>query len=641
MQAPKRIVRPTAKRAPAARPRPLIENEDELRQALPLPQPPERGASSSEQVAVPPVESLYTLQSEDDLHPAQTTPHEENKPSLIHPIGTNTSSKPDTQSATPVQLSMKLLGQSVQPAQSAQSTDASEPLARPSLWIPGTLRLSLPSTPKTSVQEQSATIATEHPHIPASNPLRGHDPVPVPPLPPVEPLRWEIEPSSLYIDDFHPPGAESIAATSKAAEHWRSSWLNRQQAEASPARGVSRGQASVAEPLLAMQQTLLQVQAALLPASRSRPRPQGMDFGFWGTMILMLILLGGLGGYSISTYLPGTQFASQLIPSIDGPQPTLTLVGINSATVTAGQTLHLHGEQFGVNDAITFVLETTTLGSSVQSTLQGTFDASITIPSNWLAGAYALEAEDNHTGKHAFLDIQVLPGTISTASTALSLEDARGNALTSLVFTSVVSQGDPQKQPIYLKNTSDMPLSWSVTAIADKNLGWLLVDDGTTSGTLKAREATSVTISVITAGLKIGSYAGHAILTVTSQGQVILPITLTVVDTTVEVVVTPNPVIAIIQPGGTCQPLPFTLINLSNTAAIRWDVKGDDPYNQQHISLNGGFEAQGSLSPSSQEENTVVLKITCSGVQPGAVYKITVYYNDIQVHVPIIMRQSY
>src|SRR5205823_6255235 len=136
---------------------------------------------------------------------------------------------------------------------------------------------------------------------------------------------------------------------------------------------------------LAMQPAPLQMQAVLLPASKGKPRPQRMDVAFWVTMMLMLILLGGLGAYSISTYLPGRQFASQLISSIDGPQPMITLVGTNSATVTAGQTLHLHGEQFGVNDTITFVLETTTLGMAVQSTLQGTFDASVTIPSHWLA----------------------------------------------------------------------------------------------------------------------------------------------------------------------------------------------------------------------------------------------------------------
>jgi hypothetical protein len=186
-----------------------------------------------------------------------------------------------------------------------------------------------------------------------------------------------------------------------------------------------------------------------------------------------------------------------------------------------------------------------------------------------------------------------------------------------------------------------VPLSWTVTAIADKTLSWLLVDGGVTSGTLKARGAGSITISVITAGLKIGSYTGHVILTVSSREQVILPVTLAVVDTTVEVVITPNPIVAIIQPGGTCQPIPFTLINLSNTASIRWDVKGDSPYDQQHVALNGRPEAEGSLSPSGQEKNTAVLKISCNGVRPDVLYKITVYYNDIQVHVPIIIRQSY
>jgi len=113
------------------------------------------------------------------------------------------------------------------------------------------------------------------------------------------------------------------------------------------------------------------------------------------------------------------------------------------------------------------------------------------------------------------------------------------------------------------------------------------------------------------------------------------------IDQIKEVVITPNPIVAIIQPGGTCQPIPFTLINLSTTASIHWDVKGDAPYDQQHIALKGRPEAEGSLSPSGQEENTAVLKVSCSSVRPDVVYKITVYYNDIQVHVPVIIRQSY
>jgi len=578
-QAPKRLLQPTAKRTPAGRLRLPAIHTDEQRPSLLLPQSPERVASSLEQAPVLPVESVHTPLGEDDLHSAQTSSKAENKP------------------ATPTQ---------------------------PSLWTPGTLGLSLPSIPRILAQERPSTILPDAPplpesqktsqsrevntvFIPATDPARGQHSVPVTPLAPVEPLRWDTEQSSPDAYNLHPLSTESIAATSKAAEHWRTSWRNRQLAEASPVRGVS----------------------------------QGMDFSFWVTMILMLILLCGLGAYSISTYLPGTQLASQLVPFIDGPQPTLTLVGTKSTMVTAGQTLYLHGEHFGINDAIMFLLETASIGSPVQSTLQGTFDASVTIPSNWLAGAYALEAQDNRTGKHAFLDIQVLPGTTTTDTTALSLEDAGGNPLTSLAFTSIVGRGDLQKQSIYLKNTSDVPLSWTVTAIADKNLGWLLVDGSITSGILKARERTSVTISVITTGLKIGSYTGHVILTVSSREQVILPVTLAVVDATVEVVITPNPIVAIIQPGGTCQPIPFTLINLSNTASIRWDVKGDSPYDQQHVALNGRPEAEGSLSPSGQEKNTAVLKVSCSSVRPDVVYKITVYYNGIQVHVPVIIRQSY
>src|SRR5207248_6133666 len=58
LQAPKRIVQPTAKRTPAARLRLPAVHADEPRSSLLLPQPAEEVDSSSEQIPVLPVESV-------------------------------------------------------------------------------------------------------------------------------------------------------------------------------------------------------------------------------------------------------------------------------------------------------------------------------------------------------------------------------------------------------------------------------------------------------------------------------------------------------------------------------------------------------------------------------------------------------
>lgn len=49
----------------------------------------------------------------------------------------------------------------------------------------------------------------------------------------------------------------SIQATSRAAQHWRTSWLARQRATGCPALYVSHGQASVTEPLLALRTSIV------------------------------------------------------------------------------------------------------------------------------------------------------------------------------------------------------------------------------------------------------------------------------------------------------------------------------------------------------------------------------------------------
>jgi hypothetical protein len=92
---------------------------------------------------------------------------------------------------------------------------------------------------------------------------------------------------------------ESFAYTSKAAEHWRNSWRDLQNAEAGPAGDVSKDQASVPAPLAATQNSFIRMRAI------KQKQDAIENFGFWVTLFLMICLFGGLGAYIVYSYLPG------------------------------------------------------------------------------------------------------------------------------------------------------------------------------------------------------------------------------------------------------------------------------------------------------------------------------------------------
>src|SRR5438445_12614860 len=89
------------------------------------------------------------------------------------------------------------------------------------------------------------------------------------------------------LDDFNEieDNFESYAATSQAAERWRTSWRNRQRSEAGPATSVSRGHSEVPEPLMSMQQSFARMRAII--ASSIRQNKQNSGLGFWIPISLM------------------------------------------------------------------------------------------------------------------------------------------------------------------------------------------------------------------------------------------------------------------------------------------------------------------------------------------------------------------
>ena len=445
-----------------------------------------------------------------------------------------------------------------------------------------------------------------------------------------EPLQWGLG----VVPNTPPVNMESLEATSKAAQHWRQSWLDRQHDEAGPAVGVSRGQASVPEPLLVMQNSFARMRAIILPKNVDDGKNSSLRF--WLPVILLVCLIGGLSIYILSTF-SGELLGTSLVSSTTNTEPTLTMK--TTTTVAAGQAIHIHGEHFGPNDTILFFLGETQLQgtngkpASTQSNDRGTFDTSLAIPATQLAGEYAVLAQDNHTGQHAFLDIQT---TASTTTNVLKL------SVPSLTFAATVGHNSPHGQNVSITNTSNAAIQWSATAISDNQAGWLLLANGNTSGQLDAGQTGHVHVNVFTQELKSNPdkkqpYTGEIVFTLADQGQVTLPVRLTVSEAGVELVINPNPMIVLVSPTipGTCQDTTLTLINLSDSA-VSWNVQP----NLQNITVDGKMNEQGQLFPSGSLNDTQVIKIGCNGVQPDQRYAMNVFYNDSQQLVPILISKG-
>ncbi|HLX41619.1 MAG TPA: zinc ribbon domain-containing protein, partial [Ktedonobacteraceae bacterium] len=180
-------------------------------------------------------------------------------------------------------------------------------------------------------------------------------------------------------------GTESFVATRNAAERWRTSWRNKQRSEAGPATGVSRGQSSVPEPLMAMQHSLARIRAIV------KPQPEKKHFSvFWVSIVLMACLIIGLATFILSTYTGNTGTGNTVSSPHTFPPPSLSVSGPQSLTIQAGQSLHIHGNNFAVGDPILFLFDgansiSGTDGKEIalQVSNQGTFDVNIPVATSW------------------------------------------------------------------------------------------------------------------------------------------------------------------------------------------------------------------------------------------------------------------
>ncbi len=360
------------------------------------------------------------------------------------------------------------------------------------------------------IQEQVIRTSTPPPQINVPNT-------------PLEPLQWSVaaRPNIPTVNQ------ENHIATSKAAQHWRQSWLDRQHDEAGPAVGVSRGQALVREPLLVMQNSIARMRAIILPKNGKSGKDSRL--GFILPAAILVFLIGILGIYIFSTYSSASLSTNLASSGMGGGEPTLTMKTSKTTTVVVGQPVSVHGEHFGANDTILFSLDGTQVKSvggkpvSAQTNDRGTFDA--TIPTAQLAGEYVLQAQDSRTGQHGFLTIQT---TASTTTNVIKL------SATLLSFTLPLRHN--ASQDVSITNTSGATISWQAVAVSNNQAGWLLLTGGKTGDTLDAGKTDTIHVSTLTAELAGNTakhpYTGEVIITVAGQGQVVLPVKLVLIDPT-------------------------------------------------------------------------------------------------------------
>ncbi|MGH2497003.1 MAG: zinc-ribbon domain-containing protein [Ktedonobacteraceae bacterium] len=430
---------------------------------------------------------------------------------------------------------------------------------------------------------------------------------------------------------------ESFAYTSKAAEHWRGSWRDLQNAEAGPAEDVSKGQASVPAPLAARKESFLRLRAI---RSKQNQDAGERNFGFWVTLFLMICLIGGLAAYIVYSYLPGTSGADRIAQPAGVASPSFSVVGTPSQVFTGGQSLRAHGEHFGANDSISFLLDSTApvLASNgsplnTQADNQGTFDVTILVDKIWAVGAHIITATDARANLSAYLDIQVNPGgsPVTTANNTDLTFTLNGQPIDHLSFTAQVGQPAPTAQRITFTNASGAPVQWTAAASAANNLNWLNIVDSDYAGQLDISQPHTMGIGINPAGLSVSKapYSGQIVFTINGNQQLTMPVQLTIMDATPEMVFSPNPLVATANANGTCQAgATLTFINLGTTV-ISWSANPDLQNNIQFVNNQGIVNEHGSLQPSGTDGDTAVVTLRCNGVKAGDKYLVHVFANSV------------
>lgn len=427
---------------------------------------------------------------------------------------------------------------------------------------------------------------------------------------------------------------EGFVATSKAAEHWRTSWRNRQRSEAGPATSVSRGQSSVPEPLLAMQHSLARIRAIIAPNDKQQEE-QRMGSSFWIAILLLICLMAGLLAYIISSYMPDTASARPTTVSVSTnvPLPSLSLSGPQFAAIVQGQMLHLQGKNFNAGAPIIFTLDgsTTINGTdgrqiSILASPQGSFAVSLPT-ATWSPGDHLIQAMDNKSGQSAYFNTQVNLAH-PTANTDLALSGPNP-----LLFQAVSGKGNPAYQYVLLTNKNPTTaITWTARAATDDNLSWLDIDPTTIGGKIEIGGAETLKVGINGEGLKgkATPYTGEIVFTINQTEQLTLPVELQVQNQTAELVIVPNPLVgSLVTKDNTCQANgQLQIVNISN-APVSWNISMDAA-TKQHIqfSVQGKISLSGTLAPEGQPGDSQALTLVCTQVQGGDSYHFNVNANN-------------
>lgn len=429
------------------------------------------------------------------------------------------------------------------------------------------------------------------------------------------------------------PNQDRFGSTLRDAERWRQSWRDRQRSEAGPAVGVSRGQSAVAEPLMALQNSIARMRAVIVPKNQSgqnAANDQGAVYKVGS--IVLACLIAAIGIWQLSALFPASATSGAVVA------PVLKLQGQATGTYTQGQQIALAGSQFSKNATVAFSLNgATTLNNIGTATAddQGAFNTSITAGS-WLAGNYILLAQDTVAKQETSINIQIVTNLNPTYSnnTPLTLTNAAGDPIQTLTFAEKAGLQEQKPQSIALTNSGTANVNWSVAAVADNSLNWLVFSSKqtATSGTLAPKKGSVISMDVNTMGLpsRAQPYIGQIIITV-QQGQpvqIIIPVTMVIQTAASEVVISPNPIM-VTQRGTACQPAALTIINAGSTN-LEVAITPKDT----HIQFDG---QTATLAPAGQVGDTKVLNLTCTGVQANQTYNVAVSYGRTVVTVGVMI----
>jgi hypothetical protein len=501
------------------------------------------------------------------------------------------------------------------------------------------------------VQQSDLVVRTSTPPPPRTLLGRGQAPIgPQGPMPPVPQAPMPFGPQGMNQPMIYPPppanlSIESLTATSQAAEHWRNSWRDRQRAEAGPAVGISRGQAVVPEPLMAIQQSLVRMRSLIMPNTQEKEASPVQKQLYRISSFLLFCLILGLTGYIISTFIPHTltapQSASATAPY--GVYPTIYMQ-LNAKNpkpaAKAGQALAVHGDSFKANTTITFTLDTTAITTTAQTNKDGSFSSNVTIPANQLPGSYNLIAKG--AGQQATMPVHVLPTSVAN-NTPLTLTNDQGLPVPKLDFTTVNGYA-PNPEILTITNTGAAKVTWSASIVTENAQNWITLNASKATGTQYGKVGGEIapdgtdTISVNVSALGLASlmkkaYQGYVIFTV-DQSQLILPVSFAVQNKSLDLVVTPNPLTVISNGDHTCKPTTIGIINNSDQPII-WNASA----------TNGNIQLtpkNGQLDPAGGGNDAVTLQITCGGIdqQVDNFSVINVFFNGKQVAVQVNVRPN-